>query len=104
MRLIRLENDEAGVGLGPPGRQQEIDRSQRRGARFETQEPAQAVVDRVDVVQLFGNRVSRDLRHAANRDPADLAFAMHIQQLDRLLPSHLKILIAIFVRSHPYQL
>src|SRR5690606_27495239 len=49
-------------------------------------------IDRVDVVELLGDRVAGDLRHAADRHLADLAFAMNIQQLDRALPSHVDLL------------
>ncbi|MCY1307492.1 hypothetical protein D9M70_574170 [compost metagenome] len=88
MRLVGLEDDEAGVCLRPLRRHQQVDRADRTGARLQAQEPAQAVIDRVDVVELLGDRVSRDLRYAADRDLADLTLAMNVQQLDCALPPH----------------
>ncbi len=90
MRLIRLEDDEGGIGIGMPGRKEEIDRADRGATRLEAKETPQLLPLRIGVqpVQLIGNRVAGYLRHAADRHPADLALTMNIQQLDRTLPTH----------------
>ena len=92
LRLVGLEDDEAGIGLRALGRNQKVNRARRRRARLEAQETAQAVVDRVDVVELLGDRIAGDFRHAADRHLADFTFAMNVQQLDRALPSHVDML------------
>lgn len=50
MRLVSLKDDEAGIGFRPLRRYQQVDRADRAGARLQTQEPAQAVIDGIDVV------------------------------------------------------
>ncbi|KSV68608.1 hypothetical protein N185_05850 [Sinorhizobium sp. GW3] len=48
MGLVGLQDDEAGISFRPLRRHQKVDRSDRAGARLQAQEPAQAVIDRVD--------------------------------------------------------
>ena len=90
MRLIRLQDDEAGIGIGMFGGSSRLTEpiGAPRGSRH--QEAAQLLALRIGVepVQLLGDRIAGDLRHAADRDLADFAFAMNVQQLDRALPSH----------------
>src|SRR6185369_15156167 len=90
MRLVRLQDDEGRIGIWMLRRQQQIDGADRRAARLEAEKAAQFLALRIGVqpVQLFGDRIAGDLRHAADRDLADFTFRVDIQKLDRALPSH----------------
>jgi hypothetical protein len=90
MRLVRLEDDEAGIGIGMFRRKQQIDGADRCAARLQAEKAAKLLSLRIGVqpMQLFGDRIARNLRHSADRDLADFTFAMNVQKLDRTFPPH----------------
>ena len=88
MGAIRLQHDEAGVGVGPGGREQQVDRHLGAGARLVGHEPPQAAVDMVDVVHLVEHGRAWNFRRAADDHLADLALAMDLDQLERTRPAH----------------
>lgn len=91
MRLVRLQDDEGRIRIGMLRRQQQVDRTDRRTTRLKAEEATKFLTLGISVqpVKLSGDRLTRNLRHAADRDLADLTFGMNIQKLDRALPSHL---------------
>ena len=90
VRAIRLQHDEAGVGVGAGGRDQQVDRHLGAGARLVRHEPPQAAVDGVDVVHLVEHGRARNLRRTADDHLADLALAVDLDQLERTRPGHVR--------------
>jgi hypothetical protein len=66
MGAIGLQEDEARIGIGPGGRQEEVRRHRDLGTGFGRDEPAKAVIHVVDMVQLFRDSRARDIRRATD--------------------------------------
>eukprot|EP00913_Durusdinium_trenchii_P026971 g25306.t1 len=90
MSLVRLKDDEGGIGVRVLRRQQEIDRTYRRTAWLKAKKAPEFLPlgIRVQPGELCRYAVTGDLWDTADCDPADFPFRMNIQQLDRALPSH----------------
>jgi hypothetical protein len=78
---FRLQDDEAHIRSGHCGWEQNVGGVGRGAAWLEHQPAAQAVVHRVDVDQLFQNRVAGNIEHPSDHDPAGVSFTMGPIQL-----------------------
>jgi hypothetical protein len=68
--------------------QQEVDRHLEAASRLKDDEPAQAVINLIDVVHLVEHGVTGNSHDPSGDHLADLAFAVHINKLQCLFPAH----------------
>ncbi len=92
MGAIRLQHDEAGVGIRPRRRDQEIHRHCSAGAGLKGDELSEAVIHRIDMIHFLQGRGTWNIGCATDDDLADLTLAMDLENLDRAFPLHCDLL------------